>query len=97
MQFCIITTQRTRPTLDIIAKKGNKLCFIEVKTRVGAAKGKPYEAVGYYKKKSLMRAIQYFLMKNDYKEYKYSLDEISIEFMLNQKVKNITYYTNVLS
>ncbi len=64
--------------LDVVARKGDTIGFVEVKTRVGDSKEKPYEAIDYYKRRSLHRAIKNYLSTHSYKEYKYSLDVISI-------------------
>lgn len=50
--------------IDIIAKKDDVLYFIEVKTRTRKRYGQPEEAVGFFKLKSLKRAINFFLLKN---------------------------------
>ncbi|MFN4212797.1 MAG: YraN family protein [Microgenomates group bacterium] len=82
--------------IDIIAKKdGNKISFIEVKTRVGENKGKPYEALTFYKIKSLRRAIDYYLLKNNLKNYKLSLDVVSIVLDKGLKVKELKFFENI--
>ena len=81
--------------LDIIAKKDITICFVEVKTRVGLFKGKPYEAVGYYKIRSLMRAIQFYLANFNYKNYHYSLDVISILLNNDNTVQSLQYFSNI--
>ncbi len=82
--------------IDIIAKKNkNKICFIEVKTRLGEAKGKPHEAFTFFKIKSLKRAISYYLLKNKLKNYKLSLDFISIILHPDLTLKKLKYFENV--
>ncbi|MDP2168236.1 MAG: YraN family protein [Thermodesulfovibrionales bacterium] len=47
--------------IDIIAKDGGTVVFIEVKTRLSDYFGHPAEAVGYRKKKHIERAALYYL------------------------------------
>jgi putative endonuclease len=81
--------------LDIVAQKGEKIVFIEVKTRVGSEKGRPYEAVNYFKVKHLERAIQHYLLQNNCKKYKLSLDIVSILLNRNHSVEQIKHYENI--
>lgn len=64
--------------IDIIAKKDNKIYFIEVKTRANLKKGKPYEAVNRHKINQLNRTSAFFLLKNNYKNFKYAISVVSI-------------------
>lgn len=47
--------------IDIIAKDKNELVFIEVKTRTNRTYGKPIDAITYYKKKHMLKSIQFYL------------------------------------
>ena len=47
--------------IDIIAKEGKQLVFIEVKTRSNAKYGLPIEAVTYVKRKHILKAIEYYI------------------------------------
>jgi len=62
---------------DIIAKYGDRLIFVEVKTRKGDLFGQPYEAVGPRKQEKL-RAIALAFMKKAGKELPVRFDIISI-------------------
>lgn len=81
--------------LDIIARKGKCIYFVEVKTKVSDKKGKPYEAVTYRKLRSLKRAIDFYLMKHDYKTYKLALSVLSIELHEDKSVKEIKFFESV--
>ena len=48
--------------VDLIARRGRVLCFVEVKTRHGDAFGSPLEAVTAAKRKRLRRAAAHYLM-----------------------------------
>lgn len=50
--------------IDIIAKDGEDLVFVEVKTRTSDKFGTPATAVTYYKKQNIVKAAQFYLMNN---------------------------------
>ncbi|MBI3366316.1 YraN family protein [Candidatus Roizmanbacteria bacterium] len=79
--------------IDIIAEKNNCIYFIEVKTRSNLYKGMPYEAVNNHKIDRMYKTAYYFLMRNNYKDYRYSIGVISI--VKNEKETNIQFYENV--
>lgn len=82
--------------IDIIAKKDNKVCFIEVKTRSNEDKGKPYEAVNKRKISHLKSASTLYLLKNSHKECKLSLDTISIVLNKDNSIKKLMYFENIM-
>ena len=69
--------------IDIIAKKNNCLYFVEVKTRTNTNYGLPHDAVNFIKIKHMKKTANYFLLKNQYKNFKLKLSVISI--LLNEK------------
>ena len=78
--------------LDIIAEKNNKIYFCEVKTRVGDLHGKPYEAVTYRKMQHIQRVAQAYLLQNNIKNSKLSVQVISIELMPDHSLKTLKMY-----
>lgn len=52
--------------LDIVAKDGEYLCFIEVKYRKSSRYGRPEEAVTVAKQKKIMQGARMFLYQNRY-------------------------------
>lgn len=83
--------------IDIIAKKDDKLSFIEVKTRIGVVKGFPHESINFFKLRSLKRAVQYYLLQNNLKDYKLTIDAISIQLDFSHKVQKILHFENIAS
>lgn len=81
--------------IDIIVERNNKISFIEVKTRSNVSHGKPYESVNAIKIFKLIRPIKYFLLQNNYRKYKLSLDVISIELNEDFTAKEIKHFENV--
>lgn len=64
--------------IDIIAKKDDVLVFVEVKFRTSDKYGYGHEAITYKKKKSLSRAINFYLAKNNLLDTGWQLDVVSI-------------------
>ncbi|MBF0566634.1 MAG: YraN family protein [Nitrospirae bacterium] len=51
----VVTNYKNRVgEIDLVAKDGEVLVFVEVKTRRNDSFGEPFEAVGYRKKKKIM-------------------------------------------
>lgn len=90
------TNYRTRGgEIDIIAEKNNVQIFIEVKTRTGDEKGKPYEAVTYRKVIHLQRAISFYLKEKNKKTGALRIDVISIELNPDQSIKKLQHFQNI--
>lgn len=51
--------------IDIIALDKKELVFIEVKTRKNKKYGLPAEAITHYKKKHLLKTVEYYLLLNN--------------------------------
>lgn len=64
--------------IDVIVEKNHCLFFIEVKTRSNIDHGYPYEAVNKRKLYHIKKAAQYYLLKNDYTDYKLKVGVFSI-------------------
>lgn len=54
--------------IDLIARDGEYLVFVEVKYRKNGKKGDPAEAVGYYKQQHIKNTARYYLYQNRYGE-----------------------------
>lgn len=52
--------------VDIVAREGDILVFVEVKTRANAAFGMPYEAVDHRKQTNLVRAANQYIAAHRY-------------------------------
>lgn len=65
--------------IDIIARRGEVISFIEVKTRAKEGYGYPEEAVTESKKRHIIRTANYYIMKNDLSEFDVQFDVIGVE------------------
>lgn len=54
--------------IDLIAKDGSYLVFVEVKYRKDTAKGYPAEAVDHYKQQHILKTARYYLYNHRYGE-----------------------------
>ncbi len=81
--------------LDIISEKEGTIHFIEVKTRIGEQRGKPYENVHYRKLLALARTIKYCIMTMHLQGRKYQLDVVGIVLSSDLKIESITLYENI--
>ena len=81
--------------IDLIVQKQGVLIFVEVKTRTSDKFGTPEESINYFKQKSLSRAINNYLFKNDLKDLNCRVDVISI--ILNERNRSalIKHFKNI--
>jgi putative endonuclease len=77
--------------IDIIAKKGKYLVFVEVKARKN--KKLCAHAITYTKQQKMLKAIRYFLKIHSKKNEQIRIDAIYIcPYLLPQHIKNIMPY-----
>ena len=64
--------------IDIIARQGRTLVFIEVKTRRSSAFGTPQEAVGPTKQRQIVRTAQWYLGDGQWRRLQPRFDVIAV-------------------
>lgn len=65
--------------IDIITKKNNLICFVEVKYRSSMKYGMPSEAVDIRKQQKIIRTANYYIIKNHLSyDNMYRFDVVSI-------------------
>jgi putative endonuclease len=67
-----------RGEIDIIARMGKILLFVEVKTRVSSDFAQPWESVGFRKRKNLKLAAKSYVQQQASREEEYRFDVLSI-------------------
>ena len=83
--------------IDIVAKKGETICFVEVKTlKDPKIKILPEEKVNFSKKKKLILTAESWLIKNKIPlNSKWQIDIISV--LIKGKEKKIFHFENAIS
>lgn len=86
--YKIIETNFRKPfgEIDIIAKDKNTLVFVEVKTRTTEKFGSPQEGITSWKKRRIIRAVQSYLLKENFKNIPFRIDVLAIKKDLNQNI-----------
>ncbi len=86
-----------RGEIDIVAKKGDTICFVEVKTlKDPKIEILPEEKINFSKKKKLILAAESWLIKNKIPlDSKWQIDVISV-IVEKEKVK-ISHFENAIS
>ena len=67
--------------IDLIARQGESLVFIEVKTRSSDAMGDPAEAVHFHKRRQIVRVAQSYLNRYGVRDVPCRFDVVSILLM----------------
>jgi putative endonuclease len=65
--------------LDLVARQGNVVVFVEVKTRGSLRFGRPVEAVGRRKRSAMARMAEVWRIRFGQPEDRYRFDVISVE------------------
>jgi putative endonuclease len=81
--------------IDIIAREGAVLIFVEVKTRTNNKFGEPEEAIDFYKQNKLAKTAEYYLAYRDAPETDYRIDSIAIEVDLRNKKAKIRHKKDI--
>jgi putative endonuclease len=64
--------------LDVVARDGGTLVFVEVKTRTSDTFALPIDSVGFEKQRKLHRLAERFIARNDFTDCEVRFDVISI-------------------
>src|SRR3989344_4381790 len=83
--------------IDIIAIKDKTLVFVEVKTRTSNAYGTPFEAISYFKLKSLVKTAQFDKVLKPRVPDRLRIDAISGVRDKSKDTTNVEHMENVSS
>ena len=83
--------------VDIVAKDGDTLVFIEVKTRYSHDFGTPAEAMTPWKIKALLKTARFYAQKIYWGDREYRLDFIGIDFTESKDDPRIELIRNITS
>jgi putative endonuclease len=98
--FCLVEKNfRTRfGEIDLIATKGKRIHFIEVKLKVGEDFGLPEEMINRKKIQKVQNIATLFLQKNQLLAQRYpvwEIDAVCIVLDENGSIKRMSFYENV--
>lgn len=79
--------------IDIVARDGKVLVFVEVKTRRGHRFGTPLEAVDHRKQKKLTRLALAYAARRGWSESPIRFDVVGVEFLPDQRPR-VRIYQN---
>lgn len=82
--------------IDIVAKEGEMLVFVEVKTRVSTAFGYPEEAIDERKQHKLAMTAECYLREYNLYEADYRIDAIGIEMGQDGHLINLRHEKDVV-
>lgn len=84
--------RKTYGEIDIIAKQGENIAFVEVKTRKNDAYGTPAEFVTPSKQKKIIKTAYTYIQEQDL-DANFTFDIIEV-YLDGRKVKNINHIKN---
>lgn len=83
--------------IDIVAKDGETLVFIEVKTRYSHDYGLPKESMTLWKIKALLKTARFYVQKINWGWKEYRLDFVGVDFAQNPEKSEIELIKNITS
>jgi putative endonuclease len=96
-----INYQKRIGEIDVVARSGEIIHFIEVKTRTKASSekyGLPQEAVNFHKKKRLIRTALFYLTEHRYSnDTNWQIDVIAIIIDKDRNMAKINHIENAVS
>ena len=81
--------------IDIIAKKGETLVFIEVKTRIGKRFGTPQESITPKKIRELIKTAEYYCLLHPHLPKQLRIDVVALKLTPEKSVETMEHIQNV--
>ena len=75
--------------IDLVARDGDTICFIEVKTRVSENHGTPFEAVTFFKKRKLIKVALWYLKIHRLEDVRARFDVVGVGGPLQENISII--------
>ena len=83
--------------IDIVARDGEFLVFVEVKARWSHEYGLPSESITYYKVKALLKTAAFYCVKINWGDKPYRIDMVSVDFANSKDNPEIELIQNITS
>ncbi|MEG2353266.1 MAG: YraN family protein [Clostridium sp.] len=80
--------------IDIVCRKDNIICFVEVKSRFSNTFGHPCEAINYKKRIQLLKLSKYYIHKFNLRNFNYRFDALEVSFDMNYSTPIINFITD---
>lgn len=81
--------------IDIVAREGDTLIFIEVKTRWSHEYGPPVESMTPWKIKALLKTAKFYVQKISWGDREYRLDFVGVDFAESKEEPKIELIRNI--
>lgn len=81
--------------IDIVAREGQTLVFVEVKTRWSYEYGPPAEAMTPWKIKYLLKTARFYVQKIGWGDREYRLDFVGVDFTQDPQDPKIELIKNI--
>ena len=81
--------------IDIVARDGEYLVFVEVKARWSHEYGLPVESITPWKIRALIKTASFYCVKINWKDGPYRIDLVSIDFAENRENPKIELIRNI--
>ena len=82
--------------LDLVAREGDSLAFVEVRTRRGRALGTPEESVTAAKQARLVDLVEAYVQEHDWMGA-YRIDVVAIELDRRGRLLRLDHYENAVT
>jgi putative endonuclease len=83
--------------IDLIARDGDAVVFVEVRTRRGGAQGMAALSVGPRKAKQLLHAVEFYIERHaQLAEAPLRVDVITVELDRDGTLRNLTHYEDAV-
>lgn len=81
--------------IDIVARDGQSLVFVEVKTRYSHEFGPPQESMTIWKIRALLKTARFYIQKINWGDKEYRLDFVSVDFAKDKENPVIELMRNI--
>ncbi len=86
----------SRGEIDLVARTGQVLVFVEVKTRRGRASGTPEEGVTRQKARQLLRLGQQYLLEHNLDDVEWRIDLVAVELDAHGRLLRCEHIPNAV-
>lgn len=82
--------------MDIVARQGDRLAFVEVRTRRGTSYGTPKESITWRKQERLVRIAGTYLQEHRLSDADWGIDAVAIRFSTDGVLQNVEIIRNAV-